>query len=78
MFISIPKEFFVPVVFSEDFRYNSENDSMEYDNSYRSVVNSRESLYDYDYRKEDEGSTAEYMENAKKALKEGFSSEIYR
>ena len=63
MFISIPKEFFVPVVFSEDFRYNSENDSMEYDNSYRSVVNSRESLYDYDYRKEDEGFTAEYMEN---------------
>lgn len=63
MFISIPKEFFVPVVFSEEFRYNSENDAMEYDNSYRNIINSRENLHDFNYRKEDEGFTAEYMEN---------------
>lgn len=31
MFISIPKDFFVPVLFSDEFRYNSEDDTMEYD-----------------------------------------------
>ena len=31
MYISIPKEFFVPVLFSEDFRVNLENNSMDYD-----------------------------------------------
>lgn len=31
MYISIPKEFFVPVLFSEDFRLNLENNSMYYD-----------------------------------------------
>ena len=35
MFISIPRDFFVPVVFSDDFRYNSENDSMECDTDLR-------------------------------------------
>lgn len=31
MYISIPKEFFVPVLFSENFRVNLENNSMDYD-----------------------------------------------
>lgn len=36
MFISIPKEFFVPVVFSDSFMLNKENDHLEFDtNSYR-------------------------------------------
>lgn len=66
MFISMPKEFFVPVVFSDDFRYNSANDAMEYDNDYRNEKNNREKLHDLDYvdySREDAGFTAEYMEN---------------
>lgn len=55
MFISIPKEFFVPVLFSEEFRYNFESDTMEYDteitinedeNKFR---RSRAKLADLDY-----------------------------
>lgn len=49
MFISIPKEFFVPVVFSEDFRYNSENDSMEYDTEEKKVIFNRDKLQDLDF-----------------------------
>ncbi|MDY2631639.1 hypothetical protein [Clostridium sp.] len=67
MFISIPKDFFVPVVFSDDFRYNSENNSMEYDTEYSNLnSNSRKKLQDLEYidcRGEDTGYTAEYMED---------------
>ncbi|WP_195262805.1 MULTISPECIES: hypothetical protein [unclassified Clostridium] len=53
MFISIPKEFFVPVLFSEEFRYNFETDSMEYDTERKtsdfSVPNSRAKLADIEY-----------------------------
>ena len=36
MFISIPKEFFVPVVFGEGFTLNEENNNLELDlNMYR-------------------------------------------
>lgn len=70
MFISIPKDFFVPVVFSDDFRYNSENDAMEYDTDYNNSENknNRQKLQDLDYldyRGEDSGTglTAEYMKN---------------
>lgn len=49
MFISIPKEFFVPVVFSEEFRYNSENDSMEYDTEEKKVIFNRDKLQDLDF-----------------------------
>ena len=49
MIISIPKEFFVPVVFSEDFRYNSENDSMEYDTEVKRVIINRDKLQDLDF-----------------------------
>ena len=36
MFISIPKEFFVPVIFSDGFILNQENDHLELDtNLYR-------------------------------------------
>lgn len=31
MFISIPKEFFVPVLFNEEFRYNFESNTMDYE-----------------------------------------------
>lgn len=68
MFISIPRDFFVPVVFSDDFRYNSENDSMEYDTDLRnSKYNiNRRRLQDLDSvgdTREDSGFTAEYMED---------------
>lgn len=67
MFISIPKDFFVSVVFSDDFRYNSENNSMEYDTEYSNLnSNSRKKLQDLEYidfRGEDTGYTAEYMED---------------
>lgn len=68
MFISIPKDFFVPVVFSDDFRYNSESDAMEYDSDYSNFnnKNDRKKLQDLDYidyRGEDTGFTAEYIEN---------------
>lgn len=40
MFISIPKDFFVPVLFTDNFTLNLENNNMEYDmykeNEYRS------------------------------------------
>lgn len=31
MYISIPKEFFVPVLFNEEFRYNFQSNTMDYD-----------------------------------------------
>lgn len=34
MFISIPKEFFVPVVFGTDFVLNNETDNLEFDTEY--------------------------------------------
>ena len=65
MFISIPKDFFVPVVFSDEFRYNSDKDAMEYDTEYKTFENknNRQKLQDLDYRGEDTGFTAEYLEN---------------
>lgn len=68
MFISIPKDFFVPVVFSDDFRYNSANDSMEYDTDYNNSKSNtnRKMLQDLeplDIIRSDSNITAEYMEN---------------
>lgn len=68
MFISIPKDFFVPVLFSENFRYNSESDAMEYDTDYNNLENKNnmQKLQDLDYldyRGEDAGLTAEYIKN---------------
>lgn len=68
MFISIPKDFFVPVLFSEDFRYNFENDAMEYESDSKESSNSfnRQKLQDLDYiddTRQDSEFTAEYMEN---------------
>jgi hypothetical protein len=74
MFISIPKEFFVPVLFSEDFRYNFESDTMEYDNEVRSITPhndsniNRERLADIDFindTRQDGEFTTNYMENIK-------------
>ncbi len=68
MFISIPKDFFVPVVFSDEFRYNSESNSMDYDDTdyNNSKSNNREILQDLDYledRREDAGFTVENIKN---------------
>lgn len=51
MYISIPKEFFVPVLFSEDFRLNFETNSMEYDTEKCENDNSssRSKLLDIDF-----------------------------
>lgn len=49
MYISIPKEFFVPVLFSEDFRLNLENNSMDYDTKQEQEIQSdlsRNKLFD--------------------------------
>ena len=72
MFISIPKDFFVPVLFSEDFRYNLENNTMEYDTEMRSDMNShidREKIADIDYinnKNQDAEFTTDYIDNIKK------------
>lgn len=54
MFISIPKDFFVPVLFSKEFRYNFESDAMEYDTERKikdySYKNSRDKLADIEER----------------------------
>lgn len=39
MFLSIPEEFFVPVLFSSKFELNVENNNMEYDTSEKNGVN---------------------------------------
>lgn len=54
MFISIPKDFFVPVLFSEEFIYNFESNTMEYDteetkNEEEIFKSSRRKLADIDY-----------------------------
>lgn len=58
MFISIPEEFFVPVLFSSRFKFNSENNNMEYDTDNEKIINSG-------YR-----STGEEIEEKEKVQKE--------
>lgn len=41
MFISIPEEFFVPVLFSDRFTLNLENNNMEYDTEKENIITSR-------------------------------------
>lgn len=41
MFISIPEEFFVPVLFSDRFALNLENNNMEYDTEKENIITSR-------------------------------------
>lgn len=52
MYISIPKEFFVPVLFSENFRLNIDNNTMNYDTQKHEEENydilSRKKLLDLD------------------------------
>lgn len=71
MFISIPKDFFVPVLFSEDFRYNFETDSMEYDTEIKtsefSKPKGREKLADIEYT---------ISRNHRGEVKEALESEI--
>lgn len=71
MFISIPKEFFVPVLFSEDFSYNFQSDTMEYDTAVRSItsnISNRQKLADIDFIndvRQDGEFTTNYIENIK-------------
>ncbi|MDV4151950.1 hypothetical protein R0131_14070 [Clostridium sp. AL.422] len=65
MFISIPKDFFVPVLFNDEFRYNSESNAMEYDtghNNAKANIN-RQKLQDIEYAREETGFTEESLEN---------------
>lgn len=41
MFISIPEEFFVPVLFSDRFTLNLENNNMEYDTDKENIITAR-------------------------------------
>lgn len=41
MFISIPEEFFVPVLFSDRFTLNLENNNMEYDTEKKNIITAR-------------------------------------
>lgn len=41
MFISIPEKFFVPVLFSDNFELNLENNNMEYDTEKANSIESR-------------------------------------
>lgn len=92
MFISIPKEFFVPVLFNNDFKFNSENNNMEYDyerksTEYNKVLSnniSRDYLSDTinlnkdEELRQDEGFTTNYFENIKdKEIEEQIIKYIY-
>ena len=92
MFISIPKEFFVPVLFNNDFKFNSENNNMEYDyerksTEYNKVLSnniSRDYLSDTinlnkdEELRQDEGFTTNYFENIKdKEFEEQIIKYIY-
>lgn len=77
MFISIPKEFFVPVLFSEEFRYNFESNTMEYDTEETTdeeeiFKNSRKRLADIDYieDKKDTEETEEIVEDNLKIVED--------
>lgn len=41
MFISIPKAFFVPVLFSDKFTLNLESNNMEYDTNRKKIISDR-------------------------------------
>lgn len=61
MFISIPKEFFVPVVFGDGFVLNEENNNLELDlNMYRESTGKKSNI--------NEEINKEYLENNKKYL----------
>ncbi|MDU5110311.1 MAG: hypothetical protein E6248_07670 [Clostridium sp.] len=92
MFISIPKEFFVPVLFKGDFKFNNENNNMEYNYERKSVeynevlVNniSRDYLSDTinldedEELRHDEEFTKNYFENIKdKEIEEQIIKYIY-
>lgn len=92
MFISIPKEFFVPVLFNGDFKFNNENNNMEYNYERKNVeynevlVNnvSRNYLSDTinldkdEELRHDEEFTKNYFENIKdKEIEEQIIKYIY-
>ena len=60
MFISIPKEFFVPVIFGEGFTLNEENNNLEIDlNMYRESTGKKDNS--------NLKMNKEYLENSKTA-----------
>ena len=65
MFISIPKEFFVPVVFGEGFTLNEENNNLELDlNMYRESTG-KKSNANLEINKEYLESNKKYLEGSK-------------
>ena len=67
MFISIPKEFFVPVVFGEGFTLNEENNNLELDlNMYRESTG-KKNISNLGMNKEYLEKNKEYLEKSKTA-----------
>ena len=67
MFISIPKEFFVPVVFGEVFTLNEENNNLELDlNMYRESTG-KKNISNLGMNKEYLEKNKEYLEKSKTA-----------
>ena len=67
MFISIPREFFVPVVFGEGFTLNEENNNLELDlNMYRESTG-KKSNANLEINKEYLEKNKEYLEKSKTA-----------
>lgn len=64
MFLSIPEEFFVPVLFSSKFTLNLENNNMEYDTSEKYKIN-----VGYRSPKEELTEEAEEKEKVEKEIK---------
>lgn len=63
MFISIPKEFFVPVIFGEGFILNEENNNLEIErNMYRESTGNKSNNENINISK-----NKEYLENSKSA-----------
>ncbi|MGL5085167.1 MAG: hypothetical protein ACRC68_05535, partial [Clostridium sp.] len=62
MFISIPKEFFIPVLFSNKFELNLDNNNMEYDTR---ALNRKCCTHKIVYKEVNDEITEEYEEKKK-------------
>lgn len=67
MFISIPKEFFVPVVFGEGFTLNEENNNLELDLSMYRESTGKKNISDLENNKEYLEKNKAYLEKSKTA-----------
>lgn len=66
MFISIPKEFFVPVLFRDRFTLNLENKNMEYDTEKINIIKTRYMGLD-EYNPEEEKTNSQKKINSDKS-----------